>query len=164
MYFVTFAVNSWIVLFDKRDNAMIVVDNLRYCQNKKGLLIYAWCLMPNHVHMVIQANGKQSLPEILRDFKSYTSKKLIERFKKVNNIRSRHHLSFFRKEVKSGYRLWQNHNKPIELWSNHVIDQKINYIHNNPVKAGLVERQTDYELSSAKAFAGENGLLEVIIP
>ena len=52
---------------------------------------------------------------------------------------------------------------PIELWSNKVIDEKIAYIHNNPLEAGLVFRAEDYMYSSAVDYAGESGLLENVI-
>ena len=58
---------------------------------------------------------------------------------------------------------WRHDNKPIELWSNKVIDEKINYIHNNPVDEGLVFRPEDYVYSSARYYSGEKGLLDVIV-
>ena len=56
----------------------------------------------------------------------------------------------------------EQHNKPIELWSNPVIDQKINYIHNNPVEAGFVEHEYEYLYSSARDYAGNKGLIKII--
>ena len=66
-------------------------------------------------------------------------------------------------ETSEGFRFWRADNKPIELWSNAVIDQKIEYIHQNPVEAGLVFRAEDYVYSSAIDYAGEDGLLNVIV-
>ncbi len=63
----------------------------------------------------------------------------------------------------SKYQFWRHDNKPIELWSNKVIDEKINYIHNNPVEEGLVFRPEDYVYSSAKDYSGEKGILNDII-
>jgi hypothetical protein len=59
--------------------------------------------------------------------------------------------------------LWRHDNKPIELWSNKVIAEKINYIHNNPVEEGLVYRPEDYVYSSARDYSGEKGLLDNVI-
>ena len=56
---------------------------------------------------------------------------------------------------------WQQHNKPIELWSAEVIDQKLNYIHNNPVEAGFVLEPEHWKYSSAIDYAGGKGLLEI---
>ena len=61
------------------------------------------------------------------------------------------------------YQFWRHDNKPIELWSNKVISEKIIYIHQNPVKAGLVFRAEDYVYSSAIDYSGEKGLLSNIV-
>ena len=63
----------------------------------------------------------------------------------------------------SQYQFWRHDNRPIELWSNHVIDEKIEYVHQNPVKAGMVDYTEDYLYSSAKDYAGEKGLLENVV-
>ena len=74
-------------------------------------------------------------------------------------------LSLLLKQFKTpdGYRFWRSGNNPIELWSNAVINQKLNYIHQNPVEEGLVFRAEDYVYSSAVDYSGEKGLLEVIL-
>ena len=61
------------------------------------------------------------------------------------------------------YQLWRHDNKPIELWSNKVIDEKLNYIHNNPVEEGLVFKAEHYVNSSAIDYAGEKGLLDIVL-
>ena len=61
------------------------------------------------------------------------------------------------------YQFWRHDNKPIELWCNKVIAEKINYIHNNPVEEGLVYRPEDYVYSSARDYSGEKGLLNDVI-
>ena len=66
-------------------------------------------------------------------------------------------------ETSEGFRFWRADNKPIELWSNKVIDQKIDYIHNNPVEEGLVFKAEDYVYSSAIDYSGENGMLDIIV-
>ncbi|WP_185287915.1 hypothetical protein [Chryseobacterium lactis] len=77
-------------------------------------------------------------------------------------------ISFFLKEgLKTSnvaqYQFWRHDNKPIELWSNKVIWQKINYVHQNPVEAGLVFRAEDYRYSSAIDYCDEKGLLDHIV-
>ena len=61
------------------------------------------------------------------------------------------------------YQFWRHDNKPIELWSNKVIDEKINYIHNNPVEEGLVFRPENYIYSSAQDYSGDKGILDNVI-
>ncbi|WP_317172420.1 hypothetical protein [Gelidibacter maritimus] len=62
-----------------------------------------------------------------------------------------------------GYQFWRHDNRPIELWSNAVIWEKINYIHQNPMVAGLVYKAQDYAYSSATDYADEKGLLDDIV-
>ena len=139
------------------------------CQKEKGMEIFAWCIMTNHVHLIFRSGGEQKPGLLLGDFKRFTSKAivkaiienpkesrkkfLIEQFKKAGNNSSN----------VNKYQFWRHDNKPIELWSNKVIDEKIDYIHNNPVEQGLVFRPEDYLYSSAADYAGEKGVLEDVI-
>ena len=63
----------------------------------------------------------------------------------------------------TNFQFWRLDNKPIELWSNEVIQQKIDYIHNNPVEEGIVFRPEDYKYSGASDYAGEKGLLDKVV-
>lgn len=147
VYFISFAVKDWIDALTRSDYKNIIVESLKYCQQNKGLNIYAWVIMTNHVHLVISAQNKFTLSEILHDFKRRTSKHIIENIK-INPVESRGEWLLDQFHTDKGWRFWRGDNKPIELWSNHVIDQKINYIHMNPVEEGLVFRPEDYMYSS----------------
>ncbi|HEY3403250.1 MAG TPA: transposase, partial [Ohtaekwangia sp.] len=72
-YFITFAVECWVDVFTRQAYKDILLDSLRFCQNEKGLIIYAWCLMTNHIHLMIGRNGEKNMDSIIRDFKKYTS-------------------------------------------------------------------------------------------
>ena len=103
------------------------------------------------------------------DFKRFTSNAIVKSI--INNPKeSRKELlldQFLKAGTKSSnvnkYQFWRHDNKPIELWSNKVIDEKINYIHNNPVEDGLVSHPEDYVYSSAKDYSGEKGMLNDVI-
>ena len=162
VYFVSFAVQEWIDVFTRNEYKNILVENLEYCIKDKGLEIFAWCIMTNHIHLIIRAGGNILLQDILRDYKKYTSKVIIQAI--ANNIQeSRKEWLIQQFETSEGYRFWRGDNKPIELWSNNIIDQKIDYVHMNPVEEGLVFRPEDYVYSSAANYAGEKGLLDVIV-
>ncbi len=162
VYFISFAVQGWVDVFTRNEYKNILVENLKYCQNNKGLEIFAWCIMTNHVHLIIRAQGDNLLSDILRDYKKFTSKVIIKAISE-NFQESRKKWLLKQFKTSEGYRFWRADNKPIELWSNNVIDQKIDYIHLNPVEEGLVFRAEDYVYSSAIDYAGEKGLLEVIV-
>jgi REP element-mobilizing transposase RayT len=162
VYFVTFAVQGWVDVFTRNDYKNILVDNLAYCQKNKGLELFAWCIMTNHVHLIVRAGEGYLLPDILRDYKKFTSKTVLRAIAE-NQRESRKEWLLKQFETKDGNRFWRADNQPVELWSNAVIAQKLNYIHQNPVKAGLVFRAEDYVYSSAIDYAGGKGLLDIFV-
>jgi len=162
VYFVSFAVEGWVDVFTRNSYKDILIDNLVYCQENKGLELFAWCIMTNHVHLIVRAKDGVLLSDILRDFKKFTSKAIIKAIEE-NTQESRKEWLLKQFTTSRGMRFWRSDNKPIELWSNSVIDQKINYTHQNPVEEGLVFRAEDYVYSSAVDYAGEKGLLEIFV-
>ena len=166
LYFVSFATINWIDVFVRDHYSWEIVESLRYCITNKGMEIYCWCIMPSHVHLIFRA--KENNPgDLLRDFKTYTSKR-IQSMIKENPQESRKEwmLSMMKKageknsNVKNS-QFWQQHNKPIELWSPEVILQKLNYIHMNPVEAGFVTEPHYWKYSSAADYSGGKGMLEI---
>ena len=162
VYFVSFAVQGWVDIFTRNEYKNILVENLEYCQIHKGLEIFAWCIMTNHLHLVIRTKEEVLLQNILRDYKKFTSKAIIQAVTE-NFQESRKEWLLEQFKTPEGIRFWRGDNKPIELWSNKVIDEKINYIHQNPVEEGLVFKPEDYVYSSAADYVGEKGLIDVIV-
>jgi len=162
VYFISFAVHGWVDVFTRNCYKDILIENLEYCQKNKGLELFAWCVMTNDVHLIARAKQGYLLSDILRDFKKFTSKAIIQAIKE-NLQESRKEWLIQQFITEKGIRFWRADNKPIELWSNKVIDQKLNYLHNNPVEEGLVFRAEDYVYSSAIDYSGENGLLDVFV-
>ena len=166
LYFVTLTIIHWIDLFTRYDYKDMIVGSLKYCQSHKGLKIHAWCIMSSHVHMIISRSGSELLSDILRDFKKYTSKSAIELIAGVNESRREWLLNAFAKaaaEIKrnSNHKVWQDGNHPVLLDTGKKIDQRLDYIHQNPVEAGIVEEPEHYLFSSARDYAGRKGLLSV---
>ena len=166
MYFVSFATVFWVDVFVRRIYFECITKNLNYCIDNKGMELYAWCIMPSHIHLVFKSTI-QKPEELLRDFKSFTSKEMIKLIEEnLQESRREWLLDSFRKAASRNSnntinQFWQQNNQPIELWSNEVIEQKINYIHNNPVKSGFVENSYDYLHSSAKDYSGIKGLVKI---
>ena len=73
IYFVTSAVVEWVDVFTRFQYCDIFVESLKYCIEKKGLVLHAWVIMPSHIHLVISRNGSDSLSDIMRDLKKFTS-------------------------------------------------------------------------------------------
>lgn len=161
-YFVTFAVRHWVDVFTRPLYKDILVRNLRYCCKHKGLQLAAWCIMTNHIHLVMRASDGILPQDVLRDYKRFTSKAIVRAIRdNPRESRKEWMLNLFWNEEKQSFRFWRGDNQPIELWSNTVIDQKINYIHNNPVKEQIVSSAMDYVYSSARSFAGKKGLIDL---
>ena len=167
LYFVTFATVNWIDVFTRRDYKDIMVDRLNYCIANKGLVVYAWVVMTNHVHLVIERKG-DNLEDVLRDMKKHTAKSIINAIKEnPQESRKESMLWMFERAGSKNshnktYQFWQQHNQPIELMRKAFdIDNTIDYIHFNPVKAGFVERQEDFPYSSARDFSGTKGLVNI---
>ncbi|MBZ9786698.1 transposase [Psychroflexus sp. CAK57W] len=169
LYFVSFAVVEWLDVFIRNEYKDILVDSLSFCQKYKGMELAAWCIMTNHLHLVFRSINGLHPANLLGDFKRFTSKAIV---KSIANDPTESRRDFllaqFQKAANQSsnvnkYQFWRHDNQPIELWSNKVIAQKINYIHQNPVKAGLVYRPEDYKYSSAVDYSGEKGLLADIM-
>lgn len=165
-HFVSFAAVHWIDLFVRPEYCEVLINSLTHCQKEKGLEVYAWCIMPSHVHLII---GTTDMPmqDILRDFKSFTSGKLREEIKNHPAESRREWIVWMMERAgkkngnNKGWQLWQQHNHPIELSNNEMIEQRLNYLHMNPVTAGFVSEAEHWQYSSAIDYAGGKGLLEI---
>lgn len=167
-YFLTTTVVDWIDLFTMKICKDIIVDSLEYCQQNKGLEIYAWCLMSSHLHMMCRSNSNRTVAEIMRDFKRNTSKRLIAAIKEEKESRSEWMLEQFKKACShlrrdQTFKVWQNGYHAKELTSNAFIHQKLEYIHNNPVKDGIVNLPEEYLYSSGPDYADMPGLIKVVV-
>nr|WP_246000370.1 transposase [Pontibacter diazotrophicus] len=142
------------------------MDALRFCQEKKGLRLHAWCLMSNHLHLITSAADDKNLSDILRDFKQFTSRKIITAIQEEPESRKQWLLHRFEFAARQNpkvrhYKLWQDGNEAKELHSNAFLEQKLDYIHQNPVRAEWVNEPEHYRYSSASCYAGESKLLEI---
>ncbi|TAD95288.1 MAG: transposase [Bacteroidetes bacterium] len=167
IYFVTFAIVYWIDVFTRQRYKDIMVESLRYCQEKKGLEIFAWCLMSNHIHLIIRAKEGYYLSDILRDLKKFTSAKIIDSIQAEIESRKEWLIWFFKRAAQKNSRntkhqFWQQDNHAEELISNRFKEQKLDYIHKNPVVEGWVEEPEHYLYSSAKNYAGQKGLIDIL--
>jgi putative transposase len=166
MYFLTFTVTDWVDVFTRKDYRYIITDSLKYCQQNKGLNLFAWCIMSNHMHLIASSKEKFNLSDCMRDFKKFTSKKVVQAIQENNESRKEWMLDRFRFKGKYNpkikeYQFWQEGLHAVELTSNKFMEQKLDYIHNNPVEADIVAKPEDYLYSSAIDYAGGKGLLDV---
>ncbi len=166
LYFLTFTVVGWIDIFSRRIYRDVLIDSLDYARKKKGLLLHAYVIMTNHIHLLARAKEDYKLSAIVRDFKKFTSKRIYELLDNPEESRREWMKTIF---LKAGYlnkdnetfQLWKQDNHPVAVYSDYVINQKMNYIHNNPVKAGFVANPEDWIYSSARNYSSMDYVLEI---
>jgi REP element-mobilizing transposase RayT len=168
VYFITCTVNKWVDIFTRRIYTDIVVSSLNHCIDAKGLIIYGYVIMSNHVHLLMQAK-EENLSDILRDFKKFTSQTIIRTLEENKNESRRNWMLWLFKETdenkKVAYQFWQPDNHPELCYHLDFMWQKLEYIHNNPVKAGLVHKAEEYVYSSAGdyVFGKQAGKVKVTL-
>ena len=159
-YFVTSTVLEELPLFTKPALAQIMLDQFEFLQRERNVTLYAFVLMSNHFHLVVEG---EELSNKLRLAKSYTARQILEVMERHGHSRWLNKLKKYKRSYKRGrtYQVWQEGLHPKQLKSVSMVNQKIGYIHANPVKRGYVDMDTDWRYSSAKNYAGEEGLIQV---
>jgi len=157
--YLTLSIVGWVDIMSRKIYRDIVVDSLKYCQEHKDLLIFGYVIMTNHVHIIVQIkeDSNHELSGVIRDFKKFTAHKFIAFLEGSGESRRAWMMEVFKKfgKTKGGnrkYQIWTNNNHPIELYSPKVIWQKLDYIHQNPVKAGIADKPEEYLYSSARNY------------
>lgn len=167
-HFVTFTVVGWVDVFSREVYKEIFVDSLKYCIKEKELILHAWVIMTNHCHLIISSqNGKIS--EIVRDIKKYTSKNIIKTIA-ANEQESRKEwmLNLFNfvgrgNKNNSKFQFWKQDYHPVELITPDLAQQRLAYLHENPVRSGLVWEPWFYKYSSAiDYYTEEKGLIPIV--
>jgi putative transposase len=165
LHFVTLTVVDWVDLFTFNEYKDVLLDSLRFCQKEKGLIIYSWVIMTNHLHLIISSKGA-ALGDIIRDFKRHTNKTLIRQIKDGFDPRRDWMLERFSKAIIGlkrfeKYKIWIDGVHPVILETDKMIEQRHQYIINNPVKKGYVYEPEQYPYSSAIDYVGGQGFLDI---
>jgi len=146
MYYITCTVHQWVDVFTRKIYVDILINSLKYCQKEKGLEIYAWVIMSNHCHLIVRSK-KNNLSDIIRDFKKFTAKEIISCVE--NNLQeSRKDWLLWLLKKDEHIWFWKDGYHAKEVLTKEFFMQKMNYIHLNPVRAGLVEKEEEYVWSS----------------
>tara|TARA_B110000091_G_scaffold6566_1_gene6410 strand:- start:1761 stop:2360 length:600 start_codon:yes stop_codon:yes gene_type:complete len=166
-HFITATVVDWIDAFTRKSYKDVIIDRLAFCIEKKVMLLYGYVIMSNHIHLLVRSKtGK--LSDLIRDFKKFTAKNILEKI--VNEPESRREwmLERFKKATEThsrnkNYQFWQYGNHAEEIYSHKFMWSKLDYIHLNPVRAGIVEKASNYKYSSASNYVNNEGLITVEI-
>ena len=154
-HFLTFSVVEWIDALTRNEYKHIIVESLKHCIEIKGFLLNAWVIMSNHVHLIGSAKTGFTISDILRDLKKFTSKQIVRAIKEnPKESRKEWMIYMFERAAKRNsnnkdFQFWQQDNHPIELSNPGMLKQKLDYLHDNPVRAGIVFEPQHYIYSSA---------------
>jgi REP element-mobilizing transposase RayT len=154
LYFLTSTVVSRLPLFLTQDYFSILADSFRYCCANKGLVIHAYVIMPNHFHMIASSQPRSALPGIIRDLKRYTSRELSSFIEEEEPNYRQHALQNAAMQTDRGnnYMVWQEGYHPVAIYSQSFFRQKLDYLHDNPVRKGFVRKPEDWRFSSAGEY------------
>jgi REP element-mobilizing transposase RayT len=159
-HFLTCTVVGWTPVFTRPETVQIVLDSWRFLQENRGLVIFGYVILENHLHMIAFADG---LAKMIAEFKSFTARQIIDLLEGRNVQTLLRQLKFHKAKHKTDrdYQLWQEGSHPQAIMDDQTMWQKLEYIHNNPVERGYVDEPTQWRYSSARNYAGRQGLLAV---
>jgi len=160
-HFLTATVNHWLPLFTRPQTVDIVLDSWRFLQQTADFKLYGYVILENHLHLIAASDD---LSHDMQRFKSYTAKTIIAHLEQQRSEKMLELLAFFKRfhKTESRYQVWEEGNHPQLIESEAVMRQKLDYIHQNPVKRGYVERPEHWRYSSARNYLGQEGLIEVV--
>ena len=155
-HFISPTIVDWVDVFTRNCYRDIIIDSLDFCIKKKGLVLYGYVIMTNHLHLLVRSEtGK--LSDTIRDFKKFTASAILEAIRNGPESRREWMLHRFewnatQNQRSSDNQVWTHENRAEYIYTQQFFDQKLKYIHENPVRAGWVEQPEDYQYSSAKAL------------
>lgn len=165
-YFITTTLSGFVELFNQDGYAEIVIRNLNFYREKFEFKLLAYVIMPQHLHLIIMPGSNGDISEIMRDFKKHTAKEIIqlleveERFDILGVFHGKAQRYHYKEDRE--YQVWEDRFDDVALYSDKVFRTKLDYIRNNPVKAGLVDSPSDYPYSSARNYdSGDHSIIRV---
>jgi len=151
LFFITSTIVEWIPVFISERYFEVLTGSISFCQKNKGLKVMAYVILDNHFHMICKDD---KLTDTMRSLKGYTADKIIDYLKEDNKAWLLNQFSFYKKKHKArnNYQVWQESFHPQEILTDDILQQKIDYIHFNPVKRGLVTEPDHWKYSSASYY------------
>jgi len=161
-HFITSSVVEGYPVFSNVLAAQVVLDALLFIQTQRSVKLYAYVIMENHIHLIVQADN---LSKQMQAFKSWTARAIIDLFSDNGNIFQLYKLKKAKNpsHTDSIHQLWQEGFYPKQIYGDKMMVQKIDYIHNNPVKRGFVDYPEDWRYSSVRNYLGMSALIPVTL-
>ncbi len=152
-HFVTSTIVAWLPVFTTAARCDLLIQSWLHCREHKGLRIHGWVILDNHFHAVLSA---PDLMQVMRDFKRHTARQILNLLQAENCEWLLHQFEHFHAvhKVQSERQVWQEGFHPVAITDDEMMLQKLEYVHNNPVKRGLVAAPEHWRYSSAHAWCG----------
>ena len=159
-HFVTCTILNWLPIFTRQESVELIMQSLKYLQREENLKLYAYVILENHLHLVVQSDDIQ---KSMRHFKSFTAKEILKLLQRENAETLLKQFIFYKKAHKKDrtYQIWQEGYQPKLMQTDTMMIAKIKYIHENPVKRGYVDESKHWRYSSARDYEGINGLIDI---
>jgi REP-associated tyrosine transposase len=159
-HFITCTIVGWLPVFTRPRYLDIITSSLTFCLHQKGLRLHAYVILDNHLHMVVSADN---LSQVIRDFKRHTVKEILAAARHEDKQWLLKQSEVFKSVHKgnSQHQVWQEGFHPQAITTEDMLRQKLDYIHYNPMRIGLVDRPEDWRYSSAQNYLGQAGVLEI---
>lgn len=160
LHFITSTIVNWIPIFRDDKYTEILIDCIRFCQKQKGLKVHAYVIMENHFHMVVSGINIKS---IIQSLKGYSARKIVEELERSNEKKILFNLKSAKlsHKIKSNYQVWQEGYHPQLITTTYMLQQKVDYIHSNPVKHLLVKEPNEWKYSSLHYYSGEPSVIDI---
>ena len=161
-YFITISTHLWVPVLFNETIFQIIVNSLKHCQANKGLRLHGYVIMTNHLHAIISHEEYDQIPHVVRDFKRHTGKTIKNYLNDLGKFSQLFWIKLFHNKERGQNRIWQQGYHPVAIKSQAFFEEKLDYIHNNPVKKGFVTKPEHWKYSSARNYLlGDDSLIEI---
>ena len=159
-HFLTCTTVGWLPVFTRTSYLDMITASLTFCREQKRLRLHAYAILDNHLHLMVSADNPS---QVIRDFKRHTAGEILALAREENKLWLLKQFEFLKSLHKSNSRhqVWQEGFHPQAIISGDMLRQKLDYIHYNPMRLGLVDRPEDWRYSSARNYFGQDGVLEI---
>ena len=147
--FTTVTCLEWKTILENDAHKDVIIESMRFLSTDGRASIYGFVIMCNHFHFVWQIMGEHELEDVQRDFLKYTGQKILMN---LRNVGSPLLLELVVDAKDRKHQVWERNSLSVALWSQAVLSQKLKYIHDNPVRAGLCRYPEEYKYSSARFY------------
>jgi len=162
-HFITLTYTDWLPLNSRTEITDIILNSIRYHQTERGLTLYGWVFMENHIHLILKS---PNLSKTIHSIKSYSAKQILAYLKDkgCNTTLNSLYWGKTRHKTSQEFQVWEDGFHPVEIGARETMTTKLKYLHNNPIKRGYVRRAEDWRYSSMGSYLGfTDELLDVCV-